>query len=89
MAHALLGVLTLVALGAHTGARLGDNVNFALMACFGALNVLGGVAGSVTAVEAPAGRRTRYRTVLVTMHIIATWPLPALVALHVLSVYYF
>jgi nitrite reductase (NADH) large subunit len=88
--HAVLGVLTLAALAVHTGGRLGDNVNFALMASFSVLNIVGGIAGGVTALGATLGsRQGRYRTALVTLHIMATWPLPALVALHVLSVYYF
>jgi nitrite reductase (NADH) large subunit len=89
--HALIGLLTLVMLGAHTGARMGDHLNLALMASFGALNVLGGLAGGLTALEQRLGARAgrRYRTALVTAHILALWPLPTLVAFHVLSVYYF
>jgi nitrite reductase (NADH) large subunit len=89
--HAALGVLTLLALAAHTGPRLGDNLNFALMASFGALNVIGGVAGALTALEQRLGARLgrKWRATAVTVHVLAIWPLPALIALHVLSVYYF
>ena len=91
LAHAVIGVLTLVTLAMHTGGRVGDNLNFALMASFGALNVLGALAGGLTAVEhrlrARAG--SRGRAALVAAHIIAIWPLPMLVAFHVVSVYYF
>ena len=91
MAHVALGVMTLAALAVHTGARTGDNLNFALMASFSAVNVIGGAAGGVTALEqklgAAAGRK--YRSALVVAHVLAMWPLPVLVAFHVLSVYYF
>jgi len=91
LAHVVLGALTLVALAVHTGARLGDNLNAALMASFGTLNVLGGVAGWLTAVEPRLDPRQgrRYRAVLVTVHLLATWPLPVLIVFHVLSTFYF
>jgi nitrite reductase (NADH) large subunit len=89
--HVAIGVATLAALAAHTGARTGDNLNFLLMACFSAVNVIGAAAGGLTALEqrfgTAAGRRVR--TVMVAAHILAIWPLPVLVTFHVLSVYYF
>jgi nitrite reductase (NADH) large subunit len=91
LGHALLGVLTLTMVGVHTGARFGDNLNFALMSSFGAVNVLGAAAGGMTAVEqrlgTPAGRRCR--SALTLLHVLALWPLPVLIAFHVLSAYYF
>jgi nitrite reductase (NADH) large subunit len=91
LAHVCLGVLTLVALAVHTGARLGDNLNLALMTSFSAVNVLGGAAGWFTALEqklgTAAGRRAR--AAVVAAHVVAISPLPVLVTFHVLSVYYF
>jgi nitrite reductase (NADH) large subunit len=89
--HVLIGTLTLATLAVHTGARLGNNLNFALMISFGTLNVLGGLAGGLTAIEQRLGGRAgrRFRAALVTAHVLAIWPLPTLVAFHVLSVYYF
>jgi nitrite reductase (NADH) large subunit len=71
--------------------RLGDNANFALLASFATVNVVGAAAGSVTAVEQASGAMfgAYYRRLLVTAHILTTWPLPLLIALHVLAVYYF
>jgi nitrite reductase (NADH) large subunit len=91
LAHVAIGALTLVALAMHTGARAGDNLNLALMASFGALNVLGGLAGGVTALEQRLRARAgaRCRAAVAAAHILAIWPLPLLVAFHVLSVYYF
>ena len=91
LGHAVLGVLTLAMVGVHTGARFGDNLNLALMSSFGAVNVLGAAAGGLTAVEqrfgAGAGRRCRSAVTL--LHVLALWPLPVLIAFHVLSAYYF
>jgi nitrite reductase (NADH) large subunit len=91
VAHVLVGVLTLAALAVHTGARLGDNLNFALMASFGTLNLVGGLAGGITAIEQRLGARAgrRVRAALVTAHILALWPLPILVTFHVLASFYF
>jgi nitrite reductase (NADH) large subunit len=90
-AHAIIGVLTLVMLAVHTGMRLGNNVNFALLASFAAVNIAGAAAGGVTALEGAFGAAlgARGRRMLVTAHIVAIWPLPLLVAFHVLAVYYF
>jgi nitrite reductase (NADH) large subunit len=90
-AHAAIGVLTLAALAVHTGLRLGDNANLALMASFGMVNIAGAVAGGATALErawAPV-LGSRCRQVVVTAHILAIWPLPLLILMHVFSVYYF
>lgn len=89
--HALLGALTIMILAVHTGARLGDNLNFFLMTTFIALNVLGGIAGAATAVEQRLGARAgrRWRAALVSAHVLAIWPLPMLVVFHVMAVYYF
>jgi nitrite reductase (NADH) large subunit len=89
--HVLIGIATLVLLLVHTGGRLGQNLNAVLMTCFAALNVLGGLSGALTAVEPKMGRRycRAWRAALVTAHVVAIWPLPVLIAFHVLSVYYF
>jgi len=91
LAHIALGVLTLAALAIHTGARTGDNLNFLMMACFSVVNVIGGAAGGLTALEQRLGTGAgrRLRTATVATHILAIWPLPVLVTFHVLSVYYF
>jgi nitrite reductase (NADH) large subunit len=88
--HVAIGLVTLAALAAHSGMRLGSNLNFALMVSFLALNIVGAIAGGLTALERRIGAAApRYRTALVTAHILATWPLPVLIAFHVASAYYF
>jgi nitrite reductase (NADH) large subunit len=90
-AHAAVGLLTLIVLALHTGMRLGDNANFALLASFATVNVVGAAAGSVTAVEQAYGAvfGAYCRRLFVTAHILAAWPLPLLIAFHMLAVYYF
>jgi nitrite reductase (NADH) large subunit len=88
--HALVGLITLAALVAHTGMRAGDNLNFALMTSFIALNVLGAAGGGLTAIERwRGGVGPRARAAIVAAHVLATWPLPMLIAFHVASAYYF
>jgi nitrite reductase (NADH) large subunit len=89
--HAGLGVFTLLALVAHTGFRLGENLNFILMTNFLVLTLVGACAGAVNALEArldgPAARRLR--AVWTWGHVGLTWPLPMLVLAHVLVSYLF
>jgi nitrite reductase (NADH) large subunit len=91
LAHVGLGIVTLVMLVVHTGARLGDNLNLALMTTFSVVNVVGGLAGGATALEGRMGTRRwrRARLASVAAHVLVMWPLPVLVVFHVLSVYYF
>jgi nitrite reductase (NADH) large subunit len=81
LATAAAGVLVL-----HTGMRHGHGFNLALMELFlGVLltGVLVGVLAWRGRGHEPSSRR------LMTAHIILVWLLPALVAIHVLKVYYF
>lgn len=89
--HALLGTLLLAVLVLHTGLRMGDKLNFLLMFCFLSLALLGAVVGVVATLERSGasvalGRWRRYSG---WAHIALFWPLPVLLALHVLSSYYF
>jgi nitrite reductase (NADH) large subunit len=89
--HAALGVGTLLGLGAHTGFRLGSQLDRALVVCFLALAGLGALAGVVTALESrlspAAGSRLRRATSGV--HALAFWPFPVLVFFHVLKTYWY
>ena len=81
MAHGTLGFLALVVLVAHTGLRLGSGFNRILMVTFLAAATL----GSLNAWTLDH-RRAR---VVFWLHVVAVWPLPALVAIHILSSYFF
>jgi nitrite reductase (NADH) large subunit len=74
----------------HTGLRLGNHLNFLLIAGFLALTALGSCAGAVTAIErSPTRASRRLRALSGYWHVVLLWPLPALLGFHVLSVYYF
>ena len=74
----------------HTELRFGVNLNLALMISFLGTAVTGAVAGMVVGfagITKPLSRMIR--AVSVGVHIVLFSALPALVALHVLVVYYF
>jgi nitrite reductase (NADH) large subunit len=89
--HTSLGLAGITVLGLHTGFSLGNNFNRVLMLDFLALVTLGTCAGFVTAAEARLDPRTasRLRSFWTWAHIIAVWPLPALLIFHVIAAYYF
>jgi nitrite reductase (NADH) large subunit len=93
LVHILIGTTALVVLFAHTGFRLGHNLNFWLMSFFLAASVSGATIGLTTALEhristTPANA-ARLRSLALWLHILALWPLPLLIGLHILSVYYY
>ncbi len=91
--HVALGALGLLALFAHTGFRLGSNLNMWLMLSFLGVALAGGAAGLATALEhrlfATAAGAARLRTTAFWLHLLAFWPLPLLLAMHILSVYFY
>jgi nitrite reductase (NADH) large subunit len=90
LAHVVLGTLAVTTLVVHTGLRLGNHLNFLLIAGFLALTALGAVAGAAVALErAPNPRTRRLRALSGYWHVALLWPLPALLGFHILSVYYF
>lgn len=94
MAHAILGVTTLIGLLSHTGWRWGANLNFWLMTCFVGINLVGGFTGLVSSLETrvSAGGAVMlrlWRPRLTLLHIVLFWPLPLLIAVHVFSFYYY
>ncbi|MGD9920743.1 MAG: FAD-dependent oxidoreductase [Pseudorhodoplanes sp.] len=89
VAHTVIGLSALAVLFFHTGFNLGNNLNRWLMVTFLAVAVIGSLTGIVTAREhaALAAGRTSYRPLFTWLHILAFWPLPVLLLLHVLTVY--
>ena len=79
--HAAIAVLALFALLAHTGLRLGSGFNSLLMIAFLATTLLGGAAA--------AGFAREQAGTTFWLHVLAAWPLPALLIFHILSSYYF
>lgn len=89
--HGIITAASLVLFFAHTGFRIGHGLNFVLTAAFLLVMIVGAVAGAMFALSdrwsAVAARDRRLRVSWV--HILVLWPLPILVALHVLMVYYY
>jgi len=89
--HAALGLLCLGAGFLHTGFRLGHKLDFALVSVFLGSVLLGGLAGGWEFLEhrlAPSMARA-LRAGLIRSHIYLLWPLPVLITLHVVKVYFF
>jgi len=91
LVHVVLGVLIAVMLLVHTGARLGENLNFYLMFSFVSLMLAGVVLSGVMSFEhhLNTGLANRVRKSLVWVHILLLWPVPILLAFHILNAYYF
>ncbi len=90
-AHVILGVLAISLLLAHTGFRLGDNINLYLMIIFTSLILVGSIAGAAIGFEhkLPGRVAKQIRSYAVWSHILLLWPLPALLGFHILKTYYF
>lgn len=90
LAHAVLGLCCLLLLFAHTGFRLGSDIEAALMGAYVVMLLCGALAG--IAVNGASQLRklgigARMRAVPIGLHIAALCPLPALAIVHVLIVY--
>ena len=90
-AHIVLGVLALVSIFLHTGFRLGENLNYWLMAPFLGLVTVGAVTALFMSFQHrfDAAMAKGIRDTLVWGHILTFWPIPAILAMHVVKTYYF
>ncbi len=91
--HLGIGIACALLLVWHTGFRLGSNLNMALMLCFLATLVFGAISGFATGGDASLreqglvkGKKSA-KTIPLWVHILALWPLPALLIVHIVSVY--
>ena len=94
MAHAFLGLASLIGVAVHTGFHLGENANFWLAACFLGLNGVGAVTGMAASMESRVdqwlARSLRaWRPRFALLHILMFWPLPVLIVVHVFCVYFY
>ncbi len=90
-AHVVIGLLCLGLLALHTGLHTGVNLNRWLLVDFMLVLALGALSALLLSVShklKPAMVK-RWRSGLTKAHILITWPLPVLLIMHVLSVYYF
>jgi nitrite reductase (NADH) large subunit len=89
--HAVVGAVVLLGLLVHTGFRLGHNVDRWLIVCLLTTTIVGGGAGVLVAIEphSPSGRIVSLRSWFTKVHLWLLWPLPVLIAAHVVKVYFF
>jgi len=89
--HAVLGAAGAVALFAHTGFRLGSQLNLVLMLVFLASLLSGAASGVLVALAARGANTVLQRGIAITkrMHDFSFWALPVLVVFHVFKTYYY
>lgn len=89
--HIILGVLCVTLLIFHTGFHMGENLNRLLIMDFLAVVLLGGLTGIVISFshKLSLGTAKRTRELWGWLHILFSWPLPVLIILHIVTVYYF
>ncbi len=89
--HVLSGVMVAAILIAHTGLRLGYNLNLMLMLSFVGLMLVGAVAAGAIGLQhrLPGKWVRRTRELSQQLHIWLLWPLPALLGFHVFKTYWF
>ncbi len=90
-AHSLIGCAALVVLVVHTGFRLGENLNLALMLVFLAATTTGALVGVFMARNHhwTDMKLREHRKWWSRVHYALLWTLPVLLAYHILAVYYF
>ena len=92
LSHFVLGVGCVLVLFAHTGFRLGSDLNAALMGCFLTVLLSGALAeictGAPSRLRAVGiARPAKLRRHLMWLHVMAICPLPALLIVHILTAY--
>ncbi len=89
--HIALGVTCAVTLLAHTGLHTGDNLNQLLLFNFLMILIMGALAGVAVSLShrLQPQRSVAVKRALNWAHIIVSWPLPVLIGMHILTVYYF
>jgi nitrite reductase (NADH) large subunit len=89
--HMVLGFFCAITLILHTGFHLGENFNQILMLDFLLVLALGSLTGAVLGLGhwLSATAAGRLRKTWQWAHILVAWPLPVLLLVHILTVYYF
>lgn len=88
--HLVTGVLVILILFLHTGGRIGAGLNAWLLLAFSATLLAGGITSGLIALEHRlAARGNRLRRQFLWWHILAFWPVPVLLAFHVLAGYWY
>ncbi len=89
--HVVLGVFCIATLVLHTGMHLGQNLNQMLMINFLLVILLGAFTGAVFSLshQLSANAALKLKQFWSWAHIVVTWPLPILLSVHILTVYYY
>lgn len=90
--HTIVGIALVATLISHTGARLGENLNYYLMLNFVVILCIGAMTGLFAALETRMASTLAIKTVkrwFTASHIYLLWPLPLLLIFHIIGVYYF
>ena len=91
MLHGIIGLLCIALVLVHTGLHTGNNLNSYLLYNFIAVIVFGALTGVVISeshrLSLDGGKKLR--DIWYWSHLLVTWPLPILLAAHIVSVYYF
>ncbi len=89
--HVAVGFATVFGLAIHSGYRLGEGINYYLALSFIAVLIAGAASSIVVAVEhkIDLSLSRKLKNKFVWLHILAFWPLPALLAVHIFKSYYF
>ena len=89
--HVILGVIGIALVLVHTGFHTGSNLNRYLAYDFIAVIVLGACTSLVIAQShhLSFSNGKRLRDFWFWTHVLVTWPLPVLIVMHIVSVYYF
>jgi len=89
--HVVLGCVAVLTLIAHTGFRLGSNLNLYLMLSFLGVLLSGAVVSGAIGLQhlLPMGAIKSVREMSIWTHIILLWPLPVLLGFHVFKSYWF
>jgi nitrite reductase (NADH) large subunit len=90
-AHVVVGAGTLLVLLAHTGFRLGHELNMLLMLTFSSLLLAGGLLSASIGLQhrIPLALARTTRNWSLWAHVVLLWPLPALLGFHVLKTYWY
>jgi nitrite reductase (NADH) large subunit len=94
LVHAGFGGVMIAMLFAHTGFSLGSHLNGWLMASFLATLLAGAIVGLAAGFSGHTavclfGCNVNFRRLAAWLHILVAWPLPLLLLIHILMVYYF
>lgn len=90
--HVTVGMFALMALLVHTGLAFGHNLDRILAVDFLSLSLLGAATGGLVVLEGRSSANAvvrRLKSCSYWGHVVLFWPLPVLLAFHILSSYYF